>query len=946
MPRKACCCGKCPWCNRDDKRQPNYEEIRGTLTTEVPSVGHGSVLDYIDNTVYYDYYTGQSLLRTPAPSQAYWAKEAWGPNNAYGDVQPCWFNGINMKNDSPTAFESFFKFKFKLKINKKVGNQKQTLVNIDWNGYGTNLRPHPDSCGSYNITSKAFAEDEDTERGCGIFGGIDENNPITDCVRDFAKMPRGPWPYRLKRNLQPNFDNPNCHYNEDINDQLFTTEQVQDAQANPGQGIAIVQPQILNCDLLHLPCDFPNPNNPISPYYQCCTKLYCSNKEFCNALDTEGTPFGWEDVPYLCPKMSNYNSSEENMKFFCWWNPHNRYTTPEWDVVDFTLNQSRKMSIHVVVPSTTTDFCYLNDNISSSYGEWAFGMDLEAPEEIGLLESNGFVFSNGREDKGVWINKTPTGALRVLFTLDHGDLAPGKVWRVFNDWNVKSAEMDWDRNVNTGTEFTIEVEQVLDELAFSSLGCDCPSGGSGYGPDACNVPIAERDYVYENCWGVPKISFSERGPLAIRFYADTDNSGYYNCEDPTAQPGNPGNIKISTKSCPSHGTIMIVDAGVLPDVTTINSYPNQFTYQSGTPYLEKYGDIPGSHGSDYGINVWRYRNLYTTVDFSQINYENIMAGSWTPYRTILNAPDPTIYGSVSCTYDYGGQPFFQYMQRAVVSISPYVSITRIGQCTATFRCDPDCGNWTTIDNCPPISYCTYNLVTYGNLPSSANPFEHCTFEYGCRPEGAIHPMCKETISLFGIDSDNIYFDANASETGVPSVGNINCWESCLYPWVGNVDPNCYTQDGCNFALGRGDAHGGGFVNTFIKWRKYYCNKGYYQFSGVANEYPQDLMGKLVLTCDTESNCANSTTKHCGCQYFWRYASCGDVQNAGPIMYANDDFITQNQVKYEVKTEKYDNLFADTQFGAYDTNYSPNSFVAQRRVGQNKYLTITQKRIIR
>jgi hypothetical protein len=923
MPKKSCCCNICEWCNRDDSRQDNYREVTGTLTTEVPSVGHPLVNSAITGQAYYDYILQKSYLRTPAPPISEWNREIWGPGNAYGDVQPCWFNGINMKN--PTEDGPFHKFKYVLHIKKKVVSENTIdyvdVVKIAWNGNGKNIRPHPDACGSYNLTSPLFLT---ADNGCGVFGQPNElgNSP---CVMDFAKMPRGPWPYRLKRNLIPDGNNEHCYYTDDEGNKIIFNKDEADAYNK-------TVPTNLQCTFIQNSCQF---THDYSPFFQCCNDAYCSGSEFCNGLDDEGTPYGWEDCPTQCSGFSIYNKSPNligNRRFFCWWNPHNRYTTPEWDVKDTATQNTRKLSIHVIVPTVKhgVDFCTMEEP-DQSFGEWAFGMDLEAPEEIAALEQSGFIFSNGREKQGVWIQKTPTNALRVLFTLDHADLEPGKVWRVFNDWNVKTDDIEWDQNAGSSNEFTVQVEQILEELAFSSLGCDCPSGGITQGPQACEYPVV--DYSYENCIGKPKISFAERGPLAIRFYADTQKSGPApTCDDLNS---NSCDNAIGTETCSGHGTIMIVDAGVAPTIDHFSYYPSYQTDLFGIPYLgNKMADIPGTKAaSGFGIDFNRYRNLYTPV---------ILAGD--PNFLELGG-NKDLYGSYDCSsLDWGCNPI-QYDDiygYAPVKLDRIPTEAYLPACSIFFRhclftnyCP---GDVTT----PDTPECLPNIVTEQNRPSNADPDEHCNFSV-CRANGQILPFCYPDPKFFGIDSDNIWFQANANEGSAGYKGDISCYHSEYKPGCG-VDPNCICTngfDGMKFRIDGGLAYGAGFPSTTIKWRKYYCQKyASYRDSESRNisELPVDMMGNLLIECDIEKNkSCDPSTDFCPCSSFWKYTCEIETFFSFPDIY--------NCGNWKVYTEKYDDLVTDSKFGYYDTNYKTNGGVNQDKRRSGNVLTITQRKII-
>jgi hypothetical protein len=507
MPKKACCCDveKEGWCDHDFSgynwynqndyfanegnleqcAQPNWNPI-GTLTTEIPSVGH--VMTYticsqdgtLATAIGYGTYDENSCwpcnnVKNPdtyvnfrTPSEALNQKRyAWGTADYYGEIYPCWFNGINMTNIENDS-DSFFDILFNLKIEKFNGSSYQTVIDVDVNGKTKNLRAHPDAVGSYHVGgNEKITWEELTE--CYAFVDL---LGFSECNQSFAKMPRGPWPYRFKYAVPNSLSGDTC---------------------DPDSGGPILggggEEEEEDPDY---PCK--NPDR--------CLRSYCSRDEICYELDPNGTPYGWEDVPKACGKLSNYETDDSKRKFFCWWDPANRYTTPEWDVSDQSGSGApdRKFSIHVVVPTKFFrasgdipldysfgegvgiygDFCRPTySEQGRSFGEWSFGMDCEAVSgEIEALEAAGFEWSGGPQDDGVWINKTPTNALRVLFTLDHSDLDQGKVWRVFRDWDVTVNNLEKKFNAGTPQEkkFRISLKQKLVETHFASLGCDCPSG--------------------------------------------------------------------------------------------------------------------------------------------------------------------------------------------------------------------------------------------------------------------------------------------------------------------------------------------------------------------------------------------------------------------------------------------------------------------------------------
>ena len=713
MPKKACCCNKCSWCDRDhwyvntynpqdpfanegileQPTQPNWAST-GTITTELPSVGHPMTFVNLINCD--NCSQGQdaqsccdigppddvaqvriidpedplagftSSFRTPSnvldrPSFG------WGDAIFYGDISPCWFNGINMTNVDlfsgtpgcsgtsgpgpagptgccgpsglsgscgccgsvgccgtsgytgldaccqPTYYNDnhFFNFTFELKIEKynSNGNTYSTVIDIKRTGPARNVRPHPDACHSFNVNENyPWRELSNCEV---FFDTFNDDGIPAICTRDFARMPRGPWPYRFKKYMDVNKDVAACWTTNTVLDgQLFTKEQVEEALADPESYPDT--PWIRQCPLVQAPCsgifgqDIEN----------CCSAAFLDDDQICTQLDPDnGTPFGWEDIPADCAPYSNSNpnfvgslpfdGSTANMHFFGWMNPFNRYTTPEWDLYEgpagltgtticgcdgtgytcapsgfcgacgacgaqgYTLGlSSKKVSLNVIVP-TQYDFgpdfngknAFCNPDAAAQglgFGEWCFGMDYEAPDEIGALELAGYQWSNGREADGIWIHQTPTSALRVLFTLDHSDIAPGKVWRVFRDWDVTVCNRVKIFNAGTPqeTKFRISLKQKVEEVQFSSLGCDCPSGitinedGKTVSiEDACDDHVIFGEYEespFASCWQSNidgpnsgniggRVSFAERGPIIIRAIVETDETGCSNCSGPNDQ---------------------------------------------------------------------------------------------------------------------------------------------------------------------------------------------------------------------------------------------------------------------------------------------------------------------------------------------------------------------------------------------------------------------------
>ena len=825
MPKKACCCNKCTWCDRDhwttnpyvandpitgegiliQNIQPNWNTL-GTITTELPSVGHPMIAwlfdpeqDLIersipvpnadsatipeDITCLFTCISGctcVSQFRTPSESMVR-DPRLWGTAMYYGEITPCWFNGINMTNidvfsssrgmsgasgisgccsavgccgasgytgtdaccgptgmccspglsgaSGSTASDDnhFFNFTFELKIEKLTGyvagqsgpsgGTYSTVIDIKRTGPGKNVRPHPDACRSFNANEVLWRE----LSGCDVFQRQNSEGGFLPCYKDFARMPRGPWPYKFKDFEIPDCKNPACWTENYVgvtegheSNELFRTTDVRDALKDPSGIIATTYPWILDCPFKVVPCGGYEPGNldgSTASYCgnynssdendgspACCSEGFLDNDVLCNQLDPyNGTPFGWEDCPAACPSYSNYSIPDpitgevntENLKFFGWISPFNRYTTPEWDFYEgsvgvtgatlcgcvgtgYTCGPSgfcgsdqssgicgscgfsgstsgitsgiiKKISLHVIVPSQYdpgiieggNGFCEPSTETISgrSFGEWCFGMDYDATDEIEALQQAGYIWSNGREDDGIWINRTPTSALRVLFTLDHSDLAPGKVWRVFRDWDVIVCNRIKTFNKGTPQEatFKITIKQKVEEVQFSSMGCDCPSGYfiNECGKiesieDACDAhEVVDSDVVYPNespwaeCWGSSidgpngphggRVSFAERGPITIKAIVETDETGCLNCRDPNIKPLTCSE-KRGSRSYPLGnqegedygGQVFVVNTGDLtcPDNCPI-LYINEVSWDwyNPTPYLTN------SYSGNVGLRI-------------------------------------------------------------------------------------------------------------------------------------------------------------------------------------------------------------------------------------------------------------------------------------------------------------------------------------------------------
>lgn len=637
MSKKKCCCDKetlGAWCDHEHYsidwyeatlqnginpayqsgglqqcKQPNWNAL-GTVTTELPSVGHPmtSFIPFspsncrrIQNADSGRYTDKDPVTELEVPVSGFRTSSRtlnnqsynWGPAPYYGDISPCWFNGINMTNIE-NEDESFFEITFKLKIEKLVGSSSNTIVDTKISGPAKNIRPHPDTVRSYNVSQDHLMWE--FRSGCSVFfEDFDDNTgyPLP-CAQDFARMPRGPWPYRFKRFFDINIDDVTNCYNPETG-RAYTVEQVRAAKANPSSVIGTPIENILQCEVSESECQGLDPG--------CCNKKFLSKRELCDQLDEEGTPFGWEDCPSECDAYSNHSIqvNTNKLKFFGWIEPANRYTTPEWDVEDIQTEEFKKLSLHVVVPTqfkentqatVRSGFCYFDGIAGKSFGEWAFGMDCEANDgEIEALESAGFPWSNGPEKDGIWLHKTPTNALRLLFTLDHADLDQGKVWRVFKDWNVKVTDYVKTFYPNTPNEvkFRFNIEQKVEEKFLSSIGCDCPSGyfvndGGTFSrvkPSACDdqIPGFENNDPI-TCGGVcaapflhcmnnlsgSKLSFAERGPVILKIDVETSGVGCQICGNPN-NPNTPcehytgGTTKIPGGEKHEEGIKLVINSG-------------------------------------------------------------------------------------------------------------------------------------------------------------------------------------------------------------------------------------------------------------------------------------------------------------------------------------------------------------------------------------------------
>lgn len=899
MPKKNCCCNVCEWCNHDHYQndfyvggdpingsgnllqdtQPNWKTL-GTLTTELPSIGHPMTRIYLDNCSTTDIFaccdiappppvgtvisedskncpaTYTSTLRTSYDKVDVTSK-GWGTAIYYGDICPSWFNGINMtniKNDE----DVFFNFTFELKIEKISGSDATTIVNIKRTGPGKNVHPHPDACHSFNVNDSILWG---LASGCGVFfRQYDDYGNPKPCSRDFARMPRGPWPYRFKPHYGPD-KNDITHCANDIT--FYSKEDIIKTKANPELYIGTpatnggtIGSNILKCNLVPSTCGLPQPCEAT-----CCPSdsyTYLNPKEYCDRLDPDhGTPFGWEDCPSTCISYSNsvINSGSvdlDNLRFFGWWNPVNRYTTPEWDLYEGVYGStsgisggtagaiSKKLSLNVIVPTAFEDFCYPDSVGGIGFGEWSFGMDYEANDEIVALENAGYVWSDGVEQDGVWINKTPTNALRVLFTLDHSDLDQGKVWRVFRDWDVTVTNLVKTFNAGTPqeTKFRISIKQKVKEVQFSSMGCDCPSGYKidDNGKIIPNEPACEphiNEFGYEapfgNCWMSNidgpnskyiggRVSFCERGPIALKMKVETDETGcqmcnetrvgngqYENCTDKFGSVTRSGNsneetggqiLIVNGPNTDVRNTVRFEDVGpfpdpyqnggvnclcyafqtsaVLPTSTTKpaiiadtngnpilpNAFITNFYKEHGARYNYATADLPYQYGDPKGgVRGYRYRSTYNAVQMAESPIENEFGyGLYGFYRHL--------YGDLHCVWDGGSDCPGQYDRRyiyrtASVYIDRHPTQSPVGYCEISCPCGAQGSNNSGSGNGGESGDPCYGWTGpgpcpyYGGFSGGTGGFEDCP----CGPNSSrLYPSygCRSNIVKEYNPGDDIF----------------------------------------------------------------------------------------------------------------------------------------------------------------------------------------------
>jgi hypothetical protein len=989
MPKKACCCAvpkttTCPWCdygwggdqyNGEQIGPVPYSGLTGTITTEIPSIGHPWKRLDVGNCGYSEYRT---LPLSPLPGFEY------APTGTYGDLSPAWFNGIDMNQSLDTETSetnAYFKFLFYLQIEKRNDNGSyDEVIKIDWEGYGKNLRPHPDACKSYLLTNRQFIENI-----CSEFTPDDDTYA---CSLDFAKMPRGPWPYRL------------------INDKIdFPEIDCNDPDIGNGPGIVEI-------------CGFNCPTSK-DRYCQKCSKCCTEPRNGSNSgdncffLSEGGTPYGWEDCPAGCLEFSNYANPEENLHFFSWLCPYSRYTTPEWDVKNIATGGSRKLSIHSLVPNkANVDFCNPVTSVGLSFGEWCFGMDLEAPSEISALESAGFNWSDGREKKGLWIHKTPTNALRVLFTLDHSDIQPGKVFRVFRDWDVENGDdsyLLWDNN-EEGL-FRIKFKQKVTELAFSSLGCDCPEGNCDTSPICYVDGITPGCHDYrvggyraEPCWTC-KLSFTERGPMFIKLYPESENSGIIQSETRQCK------TQVGTKICPDKGMILFAGPdGAAGYKLYPVTYPKWHNQTDDTPYLNAIGDHPYGYGTAKGADQYRYRSAYIPI----VTYTS----SYCTIQRDCNDMPPFIYGSKTCSANGVPVQFdgwstcgptdapgcitqFQYPYfLPSINIDPWPSTFPVNKCEQ-FRCGcpqfgdcnrtnfrfryknddggggggPDAGVYRGEPfeeqpdpprcGCDHEYYCHENEECIQNLLSPNNYGNYinsgCNSDpQNCYGHGEMQFFCSydDINKILGIDGNQIVFNASASRALYGGVGPTECAQNC-------VGQSCVTDDGrCRFCEAGGGVGAGYAINTSIDWRKLLCYRKKSQPGALLSEIiPPNFMSNLEINCDLNDSCdenplfpdaspgslcGGEEKGNCDCYFMTSRndfnGSCNPNYNdEQPLRYytcLDPDNVFSPKPSYTVTTEPWnDEAFQRKWMYAYPTKFEPQA-ISQNRVP--KYIKINAK----
>lgn len=195
-------------------------------------------------------------------------------------------------------------------------------------------------------------------------------------------------------------------------------------------------------------------------------------------------------VPAVFTSYTNINQTDDWCDYmgngsgiYSWLCAEYRYTTPQFTVIDAGTNESRNISLHVLVPHTSNSaygspFEYKAGYCTTSL-QFSYGMDITAPNEIAALEAAGFTWSTLPESDGVWLARNKYGELRVLHNFTKTDIDYGGVMRTFVDWHGGKFHKTVTRN-----GFQIEIQTGLQEYKCASApSSDCPD---------CRISFPER----------------------------------------------------------------------------------------------------------------------------------------------------------------------------------------------------------------------------------------------------------------------------------------------------------------------------------------------------------------------------------------------------------------------------------------------------------------------